>query len=95
MYFSSSGGGAFHTRRQRFPDEKPEQITLGPCEEEGIAMAPDGRSFITAVGQRQRSVTLHEPSVDRQISLEGYAYNPKFVPGSIVLPRDQHGWAIR
>jgi len=27
----------------------PEQVTPGPTEEEGIAMAPDGRSFVTAV----------------------------------------------
>jgi hypothetical protein len=33
-----------------FPDGAPEQITWGPTEEEGIAMAPDGRSFIAAVG---------------------------------------------
>ncbi len=50
MYFSSNSGGVFHTWRQRFPDGQPEQITSGPTEEEGIAMAPDGRSFITAVG---------------------------------------------
>src|SRR5262245_52608498 len=55
MYFSSNVGGAFHTWRQRFSDGQPEQITSGPSEEEGIAMAPDGRSFITAVGTRQSS----------------------------------------
>ena len=45
MYFSSDAGGIFHIWRQRFPDGQPEQITSGPTEEEGIAMAPDGRSF--------------------------------------------------
>ena len=30
MYFSSSAGGAFHTWRQRFPRDAPEQITFGP-----------------------------------------------------------------
>ena len=48
MWLSSDSGGAFHTWRQRFPDGQPEQITSGPTEEEGLAMAPDGRSFITA-----------------------------------------------
>src|SRR5258708_4842155 len=80
MYFSSSAGGSFHTWRQRFPNGAPEQITSGPTEEEGIAMAADGRSFVTAVGQRQRPVSLHTPSGDRQISLEGYAYDPRFTP---------------
>jgi Tol biopolymer transport system component/predicted Ser/Thr protein kinase len=80
MYFSSDSGGAFHTWRQRFPDGQPEQITSGPTEEEGLAMAPDGRSFITAVGLTQSSVWLHDGGGDRQISLEGYALAPKFTP---------------
>jgi eukaryotic-like serine/threonine-protein kinase len=80
MYFSSDSGGAFHTWRQRFPDGPPEQITSGPTEEEGVAMAPDGRSFVTAVGLTQSSIWLHEGGSDRQISLEGYAFDPKFTP---------------
>ena len=80
MYFTSNAGGAFHTWRQRFPDGQPEQITSGPTEEEGIAMAPDGRSFITAVGVKQSSVWLHDSHGDRQISLEGQAFQPKFTP---------------
>ena len=80
MYFSSDSGGAFHTWRQRFPDGQPEQITSGPTEEEGLAMAPDGRSFITAVGLTQSSIWLHDGGGDRQISLEGYAFAPKFTP---------------
>lgn len=43
-------------------------------------MAPDGRSFITAVGLAQSSVWLHDGKGDRQISLEGYAFGPKFTP---------------
>jgi len=80
MYFSSDSGGAFHTWRQRFPDGQPEQITSGPTEEEGLALAPDGRSFITAVGLTQSSIWLHDGGGDRQISLEGYAFAPKFTP---------------
>jgi len=80
MYFSSAFGGAFHTWRQRFPDGQPEQITSGPTEEEGLAMSPDGRSFITAVGLRHSSIWVHDGGGDRQISLEGYAFAPKFTP---------------
>jgi len=80
MYFSSDFGGAYHTWRQRFPDGQPEQITSGPTEEEGIAMAPDGRSFITAVGLTQSSIWLHDGRGDRQISLEGYASGAKLTP---------------
>jgi Tol biopolymer transport system component/predicted Ser/Thr protein kinase len=78
MYFSSAVGGAFHIWRQRFPDGRPQQITSGLTEEEGIAMASDGRSFITAVGLRQSAVWLHEAGGDRQVSIEGYSYDPKF-----------------
>ena len=43
-------------------------------------MAPDGRSLITSVGLAQSSVWLHDGAGDRQISLEGYAFAPKFTP---------------
>jgi dipeptidyl aminopeptidase/acylaminoacyl peptidase len=76
MFFTSSAGGATHIWRQRFPDGVPEQVTSGPTEEDGIAMAPDGRSFITAVGLRQRSVLLHGRNGEREISTEGYALRP-------------------
>ena len=78
MYLSSSAGGTgFHVWRQHFPNGKPEQITSGPTDEEGIAVAPDGKSLVTSVGVKQSPVWLHDRSGDRQISLEGYAYEPK------------------
>jgi Tol biopolymer transport system component/tRNA A-37 threonylcarbamoyl transferase component Bud32 len=80
MYFSSSASGTFHTWRQRFSDGQPEQITSGLTEEEGIAIAPDGRSFITSVALKQGVVWVHDASGERQISLEGYSYDPKFTP---------------
>src|SRR5207248_6824071 len=80
MYFNSDSGGAFHIWRQRFPDGQPEQITSGPTEEEGIAVAPDGRSLLAPVGVRQSSVWVHDSRGDRQISLEGLALQPKFTP---------------
>ncbi len=80
MYLNSSAGGTFHIWRQRFPDGRPEQISSGTTEEEGITMAPDGRSFITAAGLRQSSVWLRDSSGERQVSLEGYSYDPKLTP---------------
>src|SRR4029453_14254678 len=50
IYLTSNAGGTNHIWRQRFPDGQPEQITSGLTEEEGIAMAPDGPSFVTAGG---------------------------------------------
>jgi Tol biopolymer transport system component len=88
MYFTSNAVGANHIWRQRFPDGKPEQITAGPTAEEGIAMAPDGRSLVTAVSTLGASLWLHDSSGDRQISLEGNAANPVFTPdGSKLLYR--------
>jgi Tol biopolymer transport system component len=80
MYLSSSAGGRSHIWRQPFPDGAPEQITFGPNEEEGISIAPEGRSFITAVASRQSSVWVHGQAGDRQISLEGFAFDPQFTP---------------
>jgi serine/threonine protein kinase len=80
MYLNSSAGGAFHIWRQRFPNGEPEQITSGPTEEEGITMAPDGRSFVTAVGLKQSSIWIHDSRGNRQVSLEGNGYAPKFTP---------------
>jgi serine/threonine protein kinase len=78
MYFASAANGAFHIWRQRFPNSRPEQITSGPTEEEGVAISPDGGSLITAVGSRQSSVWVHDSKGKRQVSLEGFSYDPKF-----------------
>jgi eukaryotic-like serine/threonine-protein kinase len=80
MYLSANASGNFHIWRQRFPDGQPEQITFGPGEEEGIAMAPDGKSFITAAGITQSAVWIHDSTGERQVSLEGYSYDVKFTP---------------
>ena len=76
MYFTSNAGGTFHLWRQHFPDGEPEQITFGPTEEEGIAVAPDGRSLITSAGVRHNQIWLLDDAGDRQISVEGYAFSP-------------------
>src|SRR5208282_2530831 len=71
-------GGQFHIWRQRFPDGAPEQLTSGPTSQEGIAMAPDGKSLITAVGSQDSTVWFHDRDGDHQISSEGYALRPSF-----------------
>jgi DNA-binding winged helix-turn-helix (wHTH) protein/Tol biopolymer transport system component len=80
MYLTSEAAGINHIWRQRFPDGRLEQVTSGPTEEEGIAMAPDGRSFVTAVALENVSLWLHDGRGERQISLEGNATEPKFTP---------------
>jgi Tol biopolymer transport system component len=68
----------FHIWRQRFPDGQPEQFTFGPTSQEGIAMAPDGKSLITSVGSEDRSVWLHDKDGDHPISSEGNTSLPRF-----------------
>jgi Tol biopolymer transport system component len=69
---------AFHIWRQHFPDGQPEQLTFGPTSQEGIAMAPDGKSLITAVGSQDSTVWMHDKDGDHQISSEGFASSPQF-----------------
>ena len=59
------GAFGFHIWRQAFPNGSPEQVTSGPSEEEGIAMAPDGKSFITSVGLATSTVWVHDGKGDR------------------------------
>src|SRR5262249_12715883 len=65
-----------HLWRQRLPDGRLEQISFGPTEEEGIAVAPDGRSLITSIGQRQNTLWIHDGDTERAISSEGYVSGP-------------------
>jgi serine/threonine protein kinase len=80
VYLTSKAGGSHHIWRQRFPDGAPEQVTSGPTEEEGVTMAPDGRSFVTAVALQTGAVWIHDTAGNRQISLEGNAFYAKFTP---------------
>jgi Tol biopolymer transport system component len=77
MYFGVNVGGRSHLWRQPFPDGSPEQITFGPTEEEGVTVAPDGRSLITALGIRRSSIWLHSASGERAIVAEGFARAPR------------------
>jgi serine/threonine protein kinase/Tol biopolymer transport system component len=77
VYLSARTDG-FHIWRQHFPDGEPEQVTTGPTTQEGISMAPDGKSLITSVGTTDSTVWVHDDKGDHQISSEGYAVQPSF-----------------
>jgi Tol biopolymer transport system component len=76
MYFTANSGRGFHIWRQRYPDGMPEQITFGTTEEEGVAFAANGRSFVTAIGTRQSTIWFHDEAGERQITSEGYGLSP-------------------
>jgi Tol biopolymer transport system component len=85
MYFSANTGSGFHIWRQRVPDGRPEQVTSGTTEEEGIEFASDGRSFVTSIGSRQSTVWVHDSGGDRQITSEGYGFLPSISPDGTTL----------
>jgi Tol biopolymer transport system component/predicted Ser/Thr protein kinase len=76
MYFTVEIDGASHLWRQRFPDGRPEQLTFGPTEEDGVSVAADGRSLVTAVGQRRSTIWIHDEKGERQVGVEGLVYHP-------------------
>ncbi len=79
MYFDSDAGGkGYHIWRQTFPDGAPQQLTSSFGDEQGIAMAPDGRSLVASVGTSERSIWVHDKEGDRQISSQGYCHTPRF-----------------
>jgi len=80
LYFSAKVGGVFHLWRQRGPDGEPDQLTTGPSEEEGVALAPDGRSVFTSLGMSQSAVWIHDERGDREASGEGDAFVPVLAP---------------
>jgi Tol biopolymer transport system component len=80
MYLTTNESGTFQIMRQTFPDGRVEAVTTGPTEAEGIAMDPDGRSFVTAIAQRQSALVLHDAKGERQVSGEGYSFDPRFTP---------------
>lgn len=73
MYFGVEVQGRRHLWRQSFPDGQPEQVTSGPTEEDGLAVAPDGRSLITSISTKQNAVWIHDSHGDHALSTEGYA----------------------
>jgi eukaryotic-like serine/threonine-protein kinase len=78
MYFDSDAGSkGYHIWRQAFPDGVPQQLTASLGEEQGIAMAPDGRSLVTSVGTTERSIWVHDQQGERQVSSQGYSHTPR------------------
>jgi eukaryotic-like serine/threonine-protein kinase len=86
MYFGVEITGSHHLWRQRFPDGQPEQITFGPTEEGGVAVAPDGRSLITSIGMRQSALWIHDAHGDRALSSQGYVTHPESTGMSGTIP---------
>ena len=81
MYFTAEVDGPSHLWRQRFPDGVAELLTASRvAEEEGVAVAPDGKSLVTSIGVRYSSLWLHSTSGERLLSSEGYAYLPSLSP---------------
>ncbi|HEY1951091.1 MAG TPA: winged helix-turn-helix domain-containing protein [Bryobacteraceae bacterium] len=75
MYFTAYVNGRSHLWRQHFPNGQPEQITLGPTEEEGVAVERDGRSVITSMGVHESAIWIHNAGGDRPLSSEGEIIN--------------------
>jgi len=78
MYFSAATRAGFRTWWQEFPNGTPMQMTLGPAEEEGLAIWPDGRSLVSSVGTTVSSVWVHDAGTERQVTSEGFAHLPSF-----------------
>lgn len=71
MYFIATVEGQSHLWRQRSPNGRPEQVTFGPSEEEGLAIEQDGRSVITSIGVHESSIWMHDAAGERSLSSEG------------------------
>jgi eukaryotic-like serine/threonine-protein kinase len=79
MYLNSGAGGkGYHIWRQSFPEGVPQQLTFSFGDEQGIAMAADGKSLVTSAGTTERNIWLHDDQGERQISSQGYSHTPRF-----------------
>jgi Tol biopolymer transport system component len=78
MYLNVEVDGRSHLWQQRYPNGVPQQITFGPTEEEGLAVAPDGKSLIASIGVLQKSVWITDATGDHRLPLEGSASMPMF-----------------
>ncbi|MGH9587370.1 MAG: winged helix-turn-helix domain-containing protein [Acidobacteriaceae bacterium] len=89
MYFTAAVNGQSHIWRQRYPDGKPEQITFGPTEEDGIAVEPHGRAVITSVGVHESAIWMHDGNGERPLSSEGeiawWLSPPVFSPDGAII----------
>jgi Tol biopolymer transport system component len=78
MYFGAEVAGHSHLWRQGYPTGSPEQITFGPTEEEGLTIAADGHSLITAIGLPRSAIWLHDDHGDKPLTSDGLAYSPRW-----------------
>ena len=86
MYLNVDTGDGLHIWRQAYPNGTPEQVTFGPAEQSGIAVYPDGKSIVTAVGTNRASVWFHRPGEpDRQISTQANGLEPYLSPSGKTL----------
>ena len=89
MYFVATVGGQSHIWRQKYPNGNPEQITVGPTEEEGLVVEQDGQSVITSIGGYENSIWIHDSAGERSLSSEGeiisYPSLPSFGPDDKTL----------
>lgn len=77
VYFTQKHADRTHIWRRLFPDGQPEQVTNGTNDEDGIAVAPDGKSLITSVGVEDTMVWIHDQKGDHQVASEGDAMHPR------------------
>lgn len=78
MYFNVQTDAGAHLWRQRPGQSAPEQMTVGPTEEEGLAVMPDGKSLITGVGTQHSAIWIHDPAGDRALTSEDNTFAPRF-----------------
>ena len=71
MYFTVELDGHGRLWRQRFPAGKPEQLTFGPAEAQGVAVDPGGRSLITSLGLRRNELWVRDAHGERPLSTQG------------------------
>jgi eukaryotic-like serine/threonine-protein kinase len=81
MYLGTNASGEPQIWRERFPGGAPEQLTFGPSEAQGVAVAPDGKSLITGIGFVQHSIVFHDDGGDRPITTQGDSIFPAWGDG--------------
>ena len=80
MYFAADVAGHSHLWRQSSARGEAEQITFGPTEEQGVAVAADGRSLVTSLGMARQAIWIHDASGEKRITTENVAYAPWLSP---------------
>ena len=69
MYFGATVGGSRTSGARSSLTERRSRLRSARLEEEGIAVAPDGRSLVTSVGTRRSAIWIHDAAGERAISV--------------------------